>query len=127
MKPDRNLILDKTNGRCAYCGCDLPGKFQVDHIMSQCNFEHYIKNNWRIPEFLIHLKLTDVNHIDNLFAACGSCNNYKSIHPLETFRSELGAMRQRLNMRSTHYKISRRFGLIDEIEKPIVFYFETLK
>lgn len=124
MKIDRKLIYDKFGGKCAYCGCELNGKFQVDHIIPQRNFETHIKNNWRIPEFLSHLTISQLNHIDNLFPSCASCNKYKDTHCLETFRYELGEMRKRLNNLSTHYKISKRFGLIKEIEKPIVFYFE---
>lgn len=54
-----------------------------------------------------------------------SCNNYKSIYCIETFRSELHEMRKRLNKISTHYKISKRFGLIVEVNKPIIFYYES--
>ena len=125
-KVDRNIILNKFGGKCAYCGCDLNGKFQIDHVISQEFFKHNIKNNFRIPLFLSHLTEIDCQHIDNLMPACASCNNYKSAFNLEAFRDELGKMRERINKYSTHYKISKRFGLIQEIEKPIVFYFETL-
>lgn len=126
MKPDRKSILAKTNGRCAYCGDLVTGKFQVDHIISQRNFEWHLKNNHKVPAFLSHLKLSDLNHPDNLFAGCCSCNNYKSSMDLETFRKELGLLISRLNKTSTIYRISKRFGNVQEIQKPIVFYFETL-
>lgn len=121
MKADRKFIYDKFGGKCAYCGCDLKGKFQADHVIPQRNFRQHVMNNWRVPEFLSHLEPQDCNHKDNMFPACGSCNKYKDTHCLETFRDELGKMRERLNLHSTHYKISRRFGLIEEIQKPIIF------
>ena len=119
MKIDRKLIFDKYNGHCAYCGCELKNGFQVDHLNCQSNFDYLLRNK-KIPE---HIK--KLNCIENLMPSCGSCNNYKSVHSLEQFRNELMHMRKRLNERSTHYKISKRFGLIQEVDKPIIFYFET--
>ena len=113
MKPSREYILAKTNGRCAYCGVELNGKFQVDHLEPQRPWNKH-------PEGF------DVNHSSNLFAACASCNNYKSAYPLEHWRkmlTELVAVQLKL---SSQYKIALRYGLIQETVKPIVFYFETL-
>jgi len=31
-KPQRTAILAKTNGHCAYCGIELTGKWQIDHM-----------------------------------------------------------------------------------------------
>ena len=118
MKIDRKLIFDKYNGHCAYCGCELKNGFQVDHLNSQRNFDYLLRNK-QIPE---HIK--KLSCIENLMPSCGSCNNYKSVHSLEQFRQELTHMKKRLNERSTHYKISKRFGLIQEVDKPIIFYFE---
>ena len=124
-KHDRLLILNKFGGKCAYCGCDLKGKFQVDHIISQRNFYHCVMNKFKVPEFLKHLEPQDCNHIDNLVPACASCNNYKSANNLECFRSEVGKLIGRLNDRFNQYKIVKRYGLVEEVEKPVVFYFET--
>lgn len=126
MKPDRKKVYDKFGGKCAYCGCELNGKFQVDHVIPQSLFTFFIGNKHKVPTFLSHLTLGQVNHIDNLFPACCSCNNYKDAYDIERFRAEIGLFRERLNKLSTHYKFSIRYGLIQEIEKPIVFYFETL-
>ena len=122
----RDAVYAKCAGRCAYCGSELNGKFQVDHVISQRNFEHRIKNQFRVPEFLKHLTLVDVNHIDNLLPACASCNNYKSTHDLEGFRKELGLLIERLNKTSSIYRIAKRFGSIKEMDQPIRFYFEDL-
>ncbi|WP_460916053.1 hypothetical protein, partial [Spirosoma areae] len=32
-----------------------------------------------------------------------------------------------LNRDSTQYKIAKRYGFIEEIQKPVVFYFETVQ
>lgn len=128
MKKERKAVFDKTNGRCAYCGCDLSGiKWQVDHIINKRNYAHYFANMPnRIPSFLKHLTPGDCEHIDNKLPACASCNNYKSTFDLELFRNELGCIVQRLNDYQPTYRLVKRFGLLQETPKPIVFYFETL-
>jgi hypothetical protein len=66
------------------------------------------------------------NRIYNLMPSCASCNNYKSSHDLETFRGLISNLRNQLILKY-QYNISIRYGLIIEIPKEIVFYFETLK
>jgi len=112
MKPSREYILAKTNGRCAYCGVELNGKFQVDHLEPQKPYGN------RSPDF-------DVNHPSNLYAACASCNNYKSNFPLDYWRKMIEERHIQLQ-RQSQYRLAIRFGLIQEIIKPVVFYFETL-
>lgn len=124
-KIDRKAVLAKTGGRCAYCGCELI-KFQVDHVIPQANFQWHILNNFRIPDFLKHLRLEDVNHPDNLFAACPSCNNYKRTLNLESFRKEVEAQPNRIKENNCMVRLAERFGLVELKQKPVVFYFETL-
>lgn len=126
MTPFRQQIFDKYEGRCAYCGCELRQRFQVDHLVPKHNFGL----RWgqgRLPLFLKHLSIGDMNHIDNLMPSCQSCNNYKGAYDLETFRHELGQLVFRLQKTISIYKIAKRFGHIVETGIPIKFYFETLK
>ena len=123
MKEERKKIYDKFGGKCAYCGCELNGKFQVDHLIPQSNFWNYVMNK-RVPPYLSHLTIDDVNHIDNLMPACGSCNNYKSTFHIELFRHEIGELVRRLNSTFTQYRIAKRFGLIKETGMNVKFYFE---
>ena len=125
-KKSREIVLNKYGGRCAYCGCELKGKFQVDHLISQRNFEWHLRNQYKIPAFLEHLTLADVNHIDNLMPACCSCNNYKSTCDLETFRKEIQMQPERLMRAKPMVRLAERFGLVKIQEKPVVFYFETV-
>ena len=126
-KKVRQLVYDKCDGKCAYCGDPLGKRWTVDHVIPQINFLHHVKNQWRVPPFLIHLTPLDVNHIDNLLPACQSCNNYKSSMDIETFRSEIGKLVERLQKTSTIFKISVRFGLLRKTKKKIVFHFEKIK
>ena len=104
---------------------------QVDHIIPKHNYESVIMSKemmvwlW-IPKWLMHLWLDDLNHKDNLMPSCRSCNWYKGSMPLETFRKELWLIVGRLNERTSIYKIARRFGLVEETNIEIVFYFEKV-
>lgn len=124
-KKKRLEIFNKLNGHCAYCGEKIEIKnMQVDHIIPQYNWETSIKNNWRIPGFLKHLTIDDMNHNDNLLPACRICNKWKSAHDLEFFRSELESQIERLNKRSSNFRIAKKFNQIKETPSKIVFYFE---
>ena len=65
-KKERQLIFDKYGGRCAYCGCELNNKWQVDHAIS--------KRYW----FMVDAEdVKAVNRIENLNPSCKECNHYK--------------------------------------------------
>lgn len=125
MKPsDRQKILDKFGGRCAYCGVLPTGKLQVDHIIPKENFKRYVEKK-RVPPFLKHLTVNDVNHIDNLFPACQPCNFYKSCMELETFRIELLKIWLRLYKTSFIYRTACRFNLIRTVNiETVDFHYE---
>lgn len=121
----RTTIYEKYNGRCAYCGVEIsPKEMQVDHIIAQYNFDHYVRNKWRMPVFLSHLTVTDVDHIDNLMPACRVCNKWKSAYDLETFRKEIEEQIDRLNKYSANFRLAKKYGLITERPTTIKFFFE---
>nr|DAI89472.1 MAG TPA: RECOMBINATION ENDONUCLEASE VII [Caudoviricetes sp.] len=125
---ERQKVYKKLNGHCAYCGREILIKdMQIDHIIPQLNFEWIFKNNIQdmIPEFLIHLTESDLHHIDNLNPACRVCNKWKSTYHLELFRSEIQDQVKRLQLRSSNYRIAKLYGLIEETEAKVKFYFET--
>lgn len=127
-KKDRQIIFDKYNGHCAYCGEILVLKtLHVDHIIPQSNFLRHVTNNYKIPSFLSHLTYRDLNHIDNLFPACGVCNRWKSTFDLETFRNEIFMQTDRLYKKSASFRIAKRYELIQYTFNSVVFYFETVK
>ena len=47
-KKTREIVYNKYNGHCAYCGCEIEMKdMQVDHIVPKCrNNEIWHKRNW---------------------------------------------------------------------------------
>ena len=125
-KKTRELVYLKYDKRCSYCGNELYSikDMEVDHIIPKKNF--FIKNNDKVPYFLVHLKEGDVDHYDNLNPSCRACNGFKGTLDLETFRSELSKQIERANKYSVNYRMAKRYGLVEENIMPIVFYFENI-
>ena len=84
---------------------------------------HCIRNSEDTEEFTG----IDVHSIDNLMPACGSCNRYKATMDLETFRKMLSGIPKRLARGVSTYNIAVRFGMIEEHNEPIKFYFERME
>jgi len=125
MKIDRRKVLDKYDSRCAYCGYYITlSEMQVDHLLSKRNFEQHIKNEWLIPDYLKHLTLLDLNHIDNLMPSCKSCNNYKSANHIEYFRESIKSQCEKLYKNSPMVRLANRFSILTFEPKEIVFWFE---
>lgn len=121
----RESVYNKCRGHCAYCGEEITYKqMQVDHIIPKINWEWHLKNNHRIPSFLTHLTINDLNHIDNLNPSCRVCNKWKSAHDLEFFRSEIYEQVKRCNNYSSNYRMAKRYGQIKETPTNIHFFFE---
>jgi hypothetical protein len=59
--------------------------------------------------------------------ACASCNINKHSESLEDFRKAIKGYMKHLNEINTQYKIAKRYGLVVEVDKPVMFYFETIE
>lgn len=57
-KKERQVVFDKTYGKCFYCGCDLIGNWHVDHFKP--------------------FSVGGTDFIDNLVPSCRKCNILKS-------------------------------------------------
>lgn len=148
-KSDRQIIFDKYNGRCAYCGEPLVKGWHVDELLPCRRKYKYIASHWinletgentnsnravvRSPEkwkYVASAYISDgCEHperlvIKNQMPACASCNINKHSMSLEEFRSLISGFMKHLNELNTQYKIAKRYGLVKEDIKPIVFYFE---
>jgi 5-methylcytosine-specific restriction endonuclease McrA len=125
-KTIREQVYQKCQGHCGYCGDEIQIKeMQVDHIIPQYNFSIHVSNRFRIPTFLTHLEECDKDHIDNLMPTCRVCNKWKSTFDLEQFRKEVFEQVKRLNDYSANFRMAKKYRLVIENVKPIVFYFET--
>ena len=106
-KKIRLQVYEKYNGHCAYCGCKLELKdMQVDHMESLY---------WH----------GGADEIGNYMPACRMCNFYKSTFPLEEFRNRIETIPKRIDKEFT-YRFAKRYGIVQEIEEPVKFYFEKV-
>lgn len=112
-KQQRAELRNKYNGRCAYCGALLPDRWHADHIEP-------IVRNWidGTCEFPVR------NTLENFNPSCPSCNIVKSSMSLDSFRKIIGGFITSLNRDSTQYKFAKRYGLLEEREVEVKFYFE---
>lgn len=103
-KAVRKQVYEKYDGHCAYCGRNLVYKdMQVDHIKA-----HY---------------LGGADELNNYNPACRMCNFYKSTMDIDHFRDQLKLVRERLH-KVYIYRLSLAYGLIEEKDNDIEFYFE---
>jgi len=126
MKINRNIIYNKFKGKCAYCGHKIKiGDMQVDHIIPKSTYSFHMETKHKVPTFLSHLTIHDVNHLDNLFPSCQVCNLRKLNYSLEDFRSEVGELVNILENKSQTYKLAKRFNFVTTKKvKSFKFYFE---
>lgn len=134
-KKDREVVFNKFGGRCAYCGCKLAKGWHVDELKPVIRGWSYIKDEYgdRIwdsekGDYLKERTMLHPErlHIDNQMPACSSCNIQKGSNTLEGFRNSIFQFINSLNQYSTQYKIAKRYGLVEEKPKPVVFYFEKV-
>ena len=110
----RELVYNKCNGHCGYCGCELEYKdMQVDHIESVYAAEIYKK------------EVDDT--IDNYMPSCRMCNYYKHSSTIEEFRHALGNMLMRNVQRPFDFRLAQKYGMVKVEDWDGKFYFEKLK
>lgn len=64
--------------------------------------------------------------LTNYMPSCRRCNFRKSDFSLENFRSQINDIKARLLRDAPNYRMALDYGLIQELSRPVVFYFETL-
>lgn len=124
-KKNRDIVFNKYSGKCAYCGCILEKGWHVDELKPVVRNYKYNKDKNRFVSDGTCQYPENFN-IDNQMPACASCNINKHSMSLEDFRKTILGYMKHLNEVNTQYKIAKRYGLVLEDIKPIVFYFETL-
>lgn len=130
-KIQREELKQKYGGHCAYCGEVLSDKWHADH------FEPVVRDfTWEKGEsgFLVakqtgEMKNPHHDHIDNMMPSCILCNLNKSSIPLEKWREVLENYINGLNNHGKYamYQHAKRFGLVVETKKPVIFYFERFE
>jgi uncharacterized protein (TIGR02646 family) len=111
-KKIREIVYQKYNGHCAYCGREISYKdMQVDHFKPLRTLEPDNKN---------------ANDISNLMPACRMCNHYKRANSLGMFRRYIFEIPRKLR-NNYIYKIGVAYGNVIENEKEIEFFFERVE
>lgn len=108
-KNERNIIYQKYNGHCAYCGKEITIKeMQVDH--------YYPKR----------MSFKGVEDISNKMPSCRRCNHYKRAEQPEGFRTLLITLHERL-MKIYIFKVAVDFGIVKIQPFDGKFYYEKQK
>ncbi|MDT3535651.1 HNH endonuclease signature motif containing protein [Cronobacter malonaticus] len=129
-KKQRDELRMKFDGRCAYCGCELPEKgWHADHVEPvhrklEIDEEARSKGKWRLKQ-TGEFYLPHNDKLENLFPACAPCNLFKSVFDIEEFRRQIAFQAGRALKTSVNFRTAERFGLVQVIDKPVVFWFET--
>lgn len=110
----RQAIYDKSGGKCWYCGCELVKGWHQDH------FHPIIRNRSGCyhPEH---------DTEENKVPSCASCNIMKGQMNIEQFRASIAQFVESLNLYSNQYKFAKKYGLVIETDKPVVFWFERVR
>lgn len=105
---ERREVYNKYRGRCAYCGEKIAEKdMQID--------------------LLIPIYNGGTDDITNYMPSCRMCNFYKSTMSIEKFRDQLSCIPGRLSERTFIYKMAKKYNLVVETKKPVIFYYEKVK
>jgi 5-methylcytosine-specific restriction endonuclease McrA len=118
VKINREEVLLKCDKRCAYCGVEITLKqMQVDHI--QPHWHTFTEQQ------ASQANIVKGSHdLDNLNPSCARCNKWKSTYSVEHFRKVVETSLDRLERDTPNFRLARDYGLIEVIEKPVIFYFE---
>lgn len=117
----RERIAAKFGGRCAYCGEPLTTGWCADHVepVGRVPAEHRAKHG--------KLEHPERDTEDNLFPACRVCNYAKNTMTIEGLRAQISEQVSRARRGSWNFRMAEKFGLVQVVEKPVVFWFEQFK
>ncbi|WP_151982373.1 HNH endonuclease [Acinetobacter guerrae] len=114
-KTQREELKQKYAGRCAYCGDGLTDKWHADHL--EAVVRDLVTGKPEKPENDVY---------ENLMPACTACNHNKRSMSLESWRSLLAHYRDiQVPRDCSQIRHLMRFGLVEFIQKPVTFYFES--
>ena len=131
-KKQRAELKQKFGGHCAYCGIELGDKYHADHILPVRRDFRWVKNEEtgnHVAKANGVLLNPENDCFDNLNPSCVACNINKGCADLESWRKLLENYVNGLNEHGQYsiYRHAKRFGLIVETHKPVVFFFERFK
>lgn len=123
-KSQRAALLQKFGGRCAYCGQELGRRWHADHfepVQRQSAWDSQKKKLCPTGE----CAAAEHDNLENLMPACPACNIDKSVLSLEEWRQKLLRATEVLARNSPTYRHAVRFGMVQETNARVMFYFEA--
>ena len=123
-KSQRSALLQTFGGRCAYCGQELGPRWHADHfepVQRQSAWDSKKKRLVATGE----CGAAEHDNLENLMPACPACNIDKSVLSLEEWREKLQRATGVLSRNSPTYRHAVRFGLVQETNAKVTFYFEA--
>lgn len=132
-KKARLELKQMFGGKCAYCGCELGDRWHADHIEPVIRQYEVVRINK--PNQTYAFRATgnvfrpENDRADNFYPSCIPCNIHKSTCSVETFRRVLEGHIETLNTSTNQsiYRHAKRFGLVAETGRKVVFWFEQFK
>jgi 5-methylcytosine-specific restriction endonuclease McrA len=128
----REALRMMFGGRCAYCGCELTGKWQKDHIKPLVRFTeygttgndgHYVRHEKPVRR----LERPENDCAENLYPACRACNINKSSRSVEQYRKFLLDGPESLASYNGRFRHMLRFGIVAVNKEPFQFWFERYR
>ena len=147
-KSEREIVFNKYSGRCAYCGCELGKGWHVDHIKAVVRRKKRVAGHWSegyhpgmseqeiidngvkwVDEKYVFDRYEKPNNhcLENMMPSCAACNIQKHSQSVEDFRKNIEGFINSLNQYYSIYRFAKKYGLVEETNKPVVFYFEKIK
>jgi hypothetical protein len=126
----REALRMMFGGRCAYCGCELTGKWHADHVEPVGRLSKWVTDSVTgygklVPNGKMDWPKRDIE--ENIFPACQPCNIHKGSFSLKVWRKELERITGVLQRGYPTYRHAVRFGQVVEHPGPIVFWFERYR
>lgn len=118
-KKNRQIIFNKYQGKCAYCGCYLEKIWHVDHIEPMFRGYGSAITGKINPHPERHC-------MENFNPSCPVCNRSKATYTLDQWRERLKQHVVSFNLYHPTYRLAKAYGLIQETGAEVKFYFETL-
>jgi len=127
-KAQRIALRSKFGGRCAYCGCQLPEKgWHADHVEPVRRDFDVVRapgKGYSVARSNGKVLHPELHAIENLFPACAPCNLFKATWTIEDMRNEISKQAERARAYSVNFRTAERFGLVEVVQKPVIFWFE---
>jgi 5-methylcytosine-specific restriction endonuclease McrA len=118
----RQTVLNKSGGRCWYCGKVLKKIWHVDHLKPIRRITYYNRHEKkRKPTGRLRCPENDV--FSNLVPSCPVCNKWKSDMTIEDFRKSLTQL-VRSVQNHTNVRMAMLYGIVEVREFVVKFWFE---